>query len=224
MQYPPQLKTKETAVRNAPLSTNLRSASALLSRNVRSSKIGINHKSLSRWVRAVTLLCCTNYVFYYVPNYNITPPPCCQAISLDFQQNHFQQNFSGTFSGKDSCSPVPELADTPDKEPQKDRDRDRHTEAEAEKSPRRVRADQGADESEQIKSCKKYDSDYGCDPFCRPGGLSCRLCFVRSVVRIHYYPHVEALCAKTREEKFAKAISPMRSQGLRRFDANLVSE
>jgi hypothetical protein len=26
------------------------------------------------------------------------------------------------------------------------------------------------------------------------------------------------------EEKFAKAISPMRSQGLRRFDANLASE
>ena len=40
----------------------------------------------------------------------------------------------------------------------------------------------------------------------------------------HSYLHVEALCAKTREENFAKANSPMRSQGLRRFDANLVSE
>ena len=40
----------------------------------------------------------------------------------------------------------------------------------------------------------------------------------------HPYLLVEALCAKTREENFAKANSPMRSQGLRRFDANLVSE
>ena len=39
-----------------------------------------------------------------------------------------------------------------------------------------------------------------------------------------FYLHVEALCAKTREENFAKANSPMRSQGLRRFDANLASE
>ena len=38
------------------------------------------------------------------------------------------------------------------------------------------------------------------------------------------YLLVEALCAKTREEKFAKAISPMRSQGLRRFGANLANE
>ena len=39
-----------------------------------------------------------------------------------------------------------------------------------------------------------------------------------------FFPHVEALSAETREENFAKANSPMRSQGLRRFDANLVSE